>query len=53
MARLNSFNYSSRAVLLPALLVTAAFYAACGGGNSSAPGGVFEGEIIFTSFQGA
>jgi len=52
MTRLNSFNYSSRAVLLPALLVTAAFYAACGGGNSSAPGEAFEGEIIFRSFQG-
>ena len=53
MTRLNSFNYSSRAVLLPALLLTAAFYAACSGGNSSAPGGAFEGEIVFTSFQGA
>jgi hypothetical protein len=53
MTRLNSFTYSSRAALLPALLLTAAFYAACGGGNSPAPGEAFEGEIVFTSFQGA
>jgi hypothetical protein len=52
MTRLNSFTYSSRAVLLLALLLTAAFWAACGGANSFAPGKAFEGEIIITSFQG-
>jgi uncharacterized protein DUF4412 len=51
MTRLNSFNYSSRAVLLPALLLTAAFFAACGGANSSAPGEAFEGEITSRTFM--
>jgi hypothetical protein len=53
MTRLNSITPAPRTALLPALVLTATFCLACGGGSSSsssAPGEAFEGEITSRTF---
>ncbi len=61
MIRFKSFTHSPQAVLFPAVLLIAAFCAACGGANrssttdsasSASGGGAFEGEITAKMSRG-